>query len=123
MKVDSGSLSISGTLHYVTGYEKFGAKPEDQQGNYLALAFASDPWPTALTVGLAGQTAVGISKDSPQVVLQIKDLSKTPYLKVNLTKGEDSRTYNFSLSGLKLEPKASTAAIVGDAIVGEAIVG
>lgn len=40
--------SVSGTLHYVTGYTGFSGDPEEQEGNYLAIKVVP---PTGMTIG------------------------------------------------------------------------
>ena len=102
-----GENAITGTLNYVTGYTGFnGSEVGEQEGNYLALQFASDPWPTTLTVELVGGTKgpVSLSEDDDFCIFRIANTTQS--IKVSASGGDNSYEKTYSLTGLTLSPKS-----------------
>lgn len=100
-----GDSEITGTLYYVTGYTGFhGSDPLEQEGNFLALkidAITADDVTT--TVELVGGTKGPVTLDSDMnIVLHIQN-KDTESVKVTVTKGDESETKTYGLSGLTLE--------------------
>lgn len=97
---------FTGTLKYVTGYTGFSSKPEEQEGNYLAI-HADDPKADTVTVEVVNGTAGERTLDSDRViVLRIAD-KNTQSIRVKSYNGgvvKDVKTY--SLKGLTLETAA-----------------
>ena len=96
--------TISGTLHYVTGYTGFnGSEPLEQEGNYLALKFEPTTWDGVVTVELVGGTkgAVTLSEDDDFCVFKIDNKSQS--IKVEFTDGDDEYEKTYSLTSLVLE--------------------
>lgn len=54
--------TISGTLHYVTGYTGFSGEPSEQEGHYLALCM-SDEDASSISVRPLGSTADPVTLD------------------------------------------------------------
>lgn len=105
--VTVGDAEITGTLHYVTGYTGFhGSDPLEQEGNFLALkidAITSEGVTTA--VELVGGTTGPVTLDSDMnIVLHIQN-KDTESVKVTVSKGGESETKTYGLSGLTLEPE------------------
>lgn len=91
---------ISGRLKYVSGYIGFSSKPDEQEGNYLALKVEGVEASDVVTVELIGGT-VGhpIALDSDRnIVLKIAN-TETQSVKV-VVNGEATKTY--ALTGLEL---------------------
>ena len=96
--------SISGTLHYVTGYTGFSSEPTEQEGNYLALKVAPEPEDATVTVHLVGGTKGPVTLDADHIIVLKIANKDTQNIKVTTTKGDLSVTKFYSLSGLVLEP-------------------
>lgn len=97
--------AISGTLKHVTGYTGFnGVEVEEQSGNYLALDFASDPWPDTVTVELLGgkKGPVSLTTDDKFCVFRITD-KDSQKIQVKASKGVTSITDEYTLTGLVLQ--------------------
>ena len=102
-----GDSEITGTLHYVTGYTGFHESgPLEQEGNFLALkidTITADGVTTA--VELVGGTKGPVILDSDMnIVLHIQN-KDTESVKVTVSKGGESETKIYGLSGLTLESK------------------
>ena len=102
MKVENHE--ISGTLHYVTGYTGFSGKPDEQEGNYLALKFETEDDEDEITVELLnGKLGHPVTLDSDRnIVLQIGDVRKQR-IRVVTTHDGNSVTELFYLNQLVLE--------------------
>lgn len=106
--VTVGDSEITGTLHYVTGYTGFhGTDPLEQKGNFLALKInASTAEGVTTAVELVGGTKGPVTLDSDMnIVLHIQN-KDTESVKVTVSKGGESETKTYRLSGLTLEPEA-----------------
>lgn len=105
--VTVGDSEITGTLHYVTGYTGFhGSDPLEQEGNFLALKInATTVEDVTTAVELVGGTKGPVTLDSDMnIVLHIQN-KNTESVKVTVTKGDESETKTYGLSGLTLEPE------------------
>ena len=94
--------AISGTLNYVTGYTGFnGADPTEQKGNFLALDFSAEPFPSPCTVELVGgkKGPVNLTAGDHFCVFRITSNSTQS---IKLTANGGSKT--FTLTGLTLTP-------------------
>lgn len=98
----SNSKTISGTLHYKTGFTAFDSKNSD--GNFLALKV---DYPDGADVKFT--VIGGTTKDKKfppgehQLVVRVKDASSQK-IKIDVTKDGSSTSTTYGLSGLKLEP-------------------
>lgn len=116
--VTVSGTDISGTLNYVTGYTGFnGSDASEQEGNYLALDFKSNPFPDNLTVELVGGTKgpVSLTKDDSFCVFLVKSTTQT--IKVTATTGGKSVEKTYSLANLKLTPKPAPSPTLGELTV------
>ena len=105
--VTVGDSEITGTLHYVTGYTGFhGTDPLEQKGNFLALKInATTAEGVTTVVELVGGTKGPVTLDSDMnIVLHIQN-KNTESVKVTVSKGGESETKTYGLSGLTLEPE------------------
>ena len=105
--VTVGDSEITGTLHYVTGYTGFhGSDPLEQEGHFLALKInATTAEDVTTAVELVGGTKGPVTLDSDMnIVLHIQN-KNTESVKVTVTKGDESETKTYGLSGLTLEPE------------------
>lgn len=96
--------AISGTLNYVTGYTGFNSlEVGEQSGNYLALKFDSNPWPTSLTVELVGGTKgpVALTEDTDEFCVFRITNKDTQSIKVSA----DGNDTTYTLTGLTLTPE------------------
>ena len=103
--VTVGDSEITGTLHYVTGYTGFhGTDPLEQEGNFLALKInATTAEDVTTAVELVGGTKGPVTLDSDMnIVLHIQN-KDTESVKVTVSKGGESETKTYGLSGLTLE--------------------
>lgn len=103
--VTVGESEITGTLHYVTNYTGFDAsEPSEQVGNFLALKInASSLEGVTTVVELVGGTKGPVNLDSDMnVVFHIQN-KDTESVKVTVSKGGESETKTYGLSGLTLE--------------------
>lgn len=97
-----GDDQITGTLHYVEDYLDFSSEPNQQSGNYLALKFSA-PEGAKTTVEVLGGTKGPVTLDEDMnIVLLIAD-EESQSVEVTVTKGEDSVTKTYGLTGLTLE--------------------
>lgn len=94
--------SISGNINYVTGYTGFSGDASEQQGNYIALKFASsdDATVTIQTIGGFHDDRVVELDSDKNAVIRIK--SNREKLKVTTTLGDETISKTYSFSGLKL---------------------
>ena len=104
--VEVTSNSISGTLHYVTGYTGFSSDPEMQSGNYLALKFTDlDPKATSIKVGLDPSYSGGLveilTDPDKNCVFKIHD--NTQKFVVEVTTPEEVERFEYDLTDLVLE--------------------
>jgi len=105
---------FDGTLKYVTGYTGFSGDPDEQEGNYLVMRVDTDDEDDEITVELLGGT-VGhpVTLDSDRnIVIRItnKDTQKVKVVvnHVNEDTSISTETTTINLTGLTLEPKATT---------------
>ena len=99
----SGS-GFTGTLKYVTGYTGFSSKPEEQEGNYLAI-HADDPKADRVTVEVVNGTAGERELDSDRtIVLRIANKTTQSVRVKSYKNGVVTAVKNLSLTGLTLEP-------------------
>lgn len=93
---------ITGTLNYVTGYTGFNSSQvEEQSGNYLALDFNAEPFPSSLTVELVGGSKgpVTLTNEDHFCVFLVKATTQS----IKVTADGSSTTY--TLTGLTLTPQ------------------
>lgn len=103
--VVNGKDSVSGTLHYVTGYTGFSGDPAEQEGHYIAL-HVTHPTADSIAVMLHGGTVghpVTLDEDGIAVV-RIAD-PKTQKLEFIATKSGVTSSVTLELDDLVLEPE------------------
>ena len=94
--------SISGTLHYVTGYTDFSSVVGEQSGNYLALKVDA-PEDSTVIVDLVGGTKGAVELDSDRnIVLKISN-KDTQSIEITVEQGDSIAEKAYNLSGLTLE--------------------
>lgn len=94
--------SISGTLHYVTGYTDFSSVVGEQSGNYLALKVDA-PEDSTVIVDLVGGTKGAVELDSDRnIVLKISN-KDTQSIEITVEQGDSIVEKAYNLSGLTLE--------------------
>lgn len=94
--------SISGTLHYVTGYTGFSSVSEEQSGNYLALKVDA-PEEAIIVVDLIGGTKGAVELDSDRnIVLKIAN-KDAQSIEITMEQGDDIVEKTYTLSDLTLE--------------------
>lgn len=99
-----GETEITGTLNYVTGYTEFSSTVEEQSGNYLALKLAVDPSDAVTTVEIVGGTKGPVTLDSDMNIVLLIRSNTTQSIKVTVTKGKESVSKTYGLTGLTLTP-------------------
>lgn len=93
-----GDTGITGHLYYVTDYTGFSSKPEEQQGNYIALhAECSDPSATVIVNNVTLQ-------EDGDIVLIVTDKDTKKVQVTAKVEGQDDVTKIYSLSGLDCDP-------------------
>ena len=92
-------------MHYVTGYTQFSSEPTEQEGNYLALKFEADEEATT-TVEIVGGTKGPVALDEDMNWVGLIKSNSTQSIKVVTTKGDQSTTKKYGLTGLTLEPES-----------------
>lgn len=94
--------SITGTLHWVTGYTKFSSDTAQQQGNFLAMKVTAAEGAT-VKFKLVGGTSPEktLPADDHQIIWRITATTQKPHLEV--TQKEKTSTVEYDLSGLTLE--------------------
>lgn len=98
--VNIGDSGITGHLYYVTDYTGFSSKPEEQQGNYLAIhSECSDPSATIIVNNVTLQ-------EDGDIVLIITDKDTKKVQVTAKVEGKDDVVKVFSLSGLECDPEA-----------------
>lgn len=108
--VVTGTNNIDGKLHYVTDFTEYAPGDEKlQEGHYLALKFTKDGTESnaKLSYMLTNSTDKRGWTDVPsggEVVLRITD-EMTQRLKVRISGTAGTKTQQYNLSGLVLEPK------------------
>ena len=91
--------AITGTLKHVTGYEQFNPSDDSEQsGNFLALSLTSED-EAEIKTQLVGGTKGEVVVDDGFCVYRITD-HESQKVKVSVTKGEDTVTRTYDLSGL-----------------------
>ncbi len=94
--------NISGTLKYVTDYIGFNAVDlSEQSGNYLALNVNVPEGATVTTRLINGKKGSVDLTDDKFCVYRITD-KNTQQIEFTVTKGKESKTETYSLSGLTL---------------------
>lgn len=100
IKIDG--TKITGTLHHVTGYTKFSSATDEQSGNYLAMKVSapSDATVKFKLIGGKGNLKT-LPADDHQIVWKIAATTQKPHLEI--TRGGDTSSVEYDLSGLTLE--------------------
>ena len=90
---------VSGTLKYVTGYTGFSSKPEEQQGNYLALHAKADEG-AVITAEYIGGTSTDVVTLDEDGILVTRVVNATG-IRFTATKGSkvDSFVYDLTMLG------------------------
>lgn len=107
--VEIGEDAITGTLKYVTGYTGFSGDASQQEGNYLALHFASDVEDATIAVELVGgDVGHPVTLDTDGIiVLRIKKTDEdyvTETVRVTASKeGYTTNTIEYSLEDIVLQ--------------------
>lgn len=97
-----GEDAITGTLKYVSDYTGFSGDVELQSGNYLALHCESIEGATIKAELVGGSSGEKTLDADGLVIVRITDTA-TESFKVTATKGDQTETVTFDLSGLTLE--------------------
>lgn len=87
----------------MTGYTGFSSKPAEQDGHYLALKFVTEPTDAVTTVELVGGNKGPVPLDADHNIVLLVKNPATQSVKVVSTKGTESITKTYSLTGLTLE--------------------
>ena len=98
--IDNFHETITGTLHYVTGYTQFSGAVEEQSGNYLVWKVESDNSAT-LYVWAETTSEWKALDDDGLVITRVTD--KTKPLKIKAVKDGQDNVFEYDLSGLTLE--------------------
>lgn len=97
--------SITGTLKYVTGYTGFSSETSEQEGNYMALKIEAEP-DAVTTVEVVGGTKGPVTLDEDMNIVLLIRNKDTQDVRVISTKGDQSVTKTYDLSGLTLESES-----------------
>ena len=103
--INDTTMSISGTLKYVTGYTGFSSKADEQSGNYIALNVDPESgFPESMTVEVKNGTSgpSKITAEDHQVVLKIKDTA-TQGIIIKATNNGSEVTKEYNFVGLTLQ--------------------
>ena len=87
----------------MTGFTNFSSTPDEQSGNYLALKFEHTEGATT-TVEIVGGTKGPVTLDEDMNWVGLIKSNSTQSIKVVTTKGDQSTTKEYGLTGLTLEP-------------------
>lgn len=98
---------ISGKLLYVENYTGFSSDPTLQEGNFLALKIESEPSDAVTTVELLGGKSGPKTLDADHLAVFRVTSINAQTVKVISTKGKDSSTKVYKLTGLELASAAS----------------
>ena len=101
--VSVAANAITGTLKYVTGYTGFSSDPSLQDGNFLALKFATSK-PATVTVEIVGGTSGPVALDADMNWVGRIANKDTQTIRVIATAGGNTITKNYSLTGLVCNP-------------------
>lgn len=103
--------SITGTLKYVSGYTGFnGSVVEEQEGNYLALKFNSEPNDTEITVEIVGGKKGAVELDEDRMFVGRITDKNSQSIKVVCKKDSKVITETYDLKGLILQPNLAARA-------------
>lgn len=101
--IEIADEEITGTLKHVTGYTGFSGDPAEQEGNYLALHFASETTGATITVELVGGTSGPKALDADGLaILRISDKAAQTIKVTAEAEGYTTAEKTFDLSGLTL---------------------
>ena len=98
--------NVTGESFYVEGYTGYSGDAELQEGNYLALHFASNNPDATLSIELIGGATEGNPRELDSdgyVVFRITSTSQKPKIHATVDGNTVSKTYD--LSGLTLDAK------------------
>ena len=95
---------ITGTLKYVTGYTGFSGDEAEQSGHYLALAFTLGDG-ESLTASIGDRGPVDLTEDG-YLVLRLTEDDLANKLVLVASKGGESETFGYDLSGIVLEEES-----------------
>ena len=90
---------ITGTLKYVSEFTGFSSKPEEQEGNFLALSLSANENVEITTQLINGTNEDPVTVSDGFCVYRISD-KDTQSIKVTFTKGNTVETMTYGLSGL-----------------------
>ena len=103
--VKVGRRSVSGTLHYVTGYTGFSSNPAEQSGHYVVIHADSDD-ATAITAKMF-PSGREVELDSDRtIIIRVTNINNQRVTFTATKEGEAPVSKTFSFTGLNLE-KAS----------------
>ena len=93
----------TGTLKYVTGYTEFSGKPEEQEGNYIALKVTGASETAVVKYQKVGGTASPVTLDSDRnIVIIVKDPNAV--LRFTVEENGTVATNDIYISNVTLEP-------------------
>ena len=102
--VDNYNKTISGTLAYVDDYTGFSGDPREQQGNYLAVHFATEADNATISIRLIGGLDRVVTLD-PDGLLVTRVSNTNQKIQVTVTvDGADPQIETYTLRGLNLTP-------------------
>lgn len=100
--IEVGDDAITGTLKHVTGYTGFSGDPAEQEGNYLALHFASEEGATITAELVGGAAGPKVLDADGLAIFRISDKA-TQTIKVTAeAEGRTAAELDFGLTGLTL---------------------
>lgn len=101
--IDSEAKKISGKLKYVKNFLGFSSNAIEQNGNYLALSFASED-AEKIETRVIGGTGKGYANatDDKFCIYRITN-EKTQKIEIRVTKEDKSKSYVYDLSDLILD--------------------
>ena len=86
----------------MTGYTDFSSEPDQQTGNYLALKVDTVEDATT-TVEVVGGTKGPVELDNDMNIVLLIVNKDSQSVKVTVTKGKETNSKTYSLTGLTLE--------------------
>jgi hypothetical protein len=94
-----GETAIAGTLKYVSGYEAYSG--DEQNGHFIGLKAKANIDGATITAEVVGGVHGAVTLDSDGLVI-CRITSVEQSIRFVVTKGQDSKTYNFALTDLVL---------------------
>jgi len=103
--VKVGRRSVSGTLHYVTGYTGFSSKTEEQSGHYVAIHADSDDATTITAKMYPSGMEVELDSDRT-IIIRVTNINNQRVTFTASKEGSAPVSKTFSFTGLNLEKQS-----------------